>query len=97
MLICGGCAGRLVPGVKLVDAPGLHDDNSCRANQVKKQLHEADAVWLCSNIRRAVNDKTTKDLMALSLRCVASPGWLFPIPTCRLQAAHSCCVACGVC
>ena len=41
-------------------APGLHDDNSCRANMVKKQLHEADAVWLCSNIRRAVNDKTTK-------------------------------------
>jgi hypothetical protein len=50
----------LMPGVRLVDAPGLHDDNSCRANMVKKQLHEADAVWLCSNIRRAVNDKTTK-------------------------------------
>jgi hypothetical protein len=55
-------------GVRLVDAPGLHDDNSARANTVKSFLKQADSVFLVSNIKRAVNDKTTKDLMPLQLR-----------------------------
>ena len=45
-------------GVRLIDAPGLADDNSARDAVVKKVLQEANAVWLVSNIRRAVNDKT---------------------------------------
>jgi hypothetical protein len=48
----------LSSGVRLIDAPGLADDNSARDAVVKKVLQEANAVWLVSNIRRAVNDKT---------------------------------------
>jgi hypothetical protein len=55
-------------GVRLVDAPGLHDDNSARANVVRAYLKQADSVFLVSNIKRAVNDKTTKDLMTLEMR-----------------------------
>jgi len=50
-------------GVRIIDAPGLADDNSARDAVVKKILKEANAVWLVSNIRRAVNDKTVKDMM----------------------------------
>ena len=55
-------------GVRLVDAPGLADDNSARDAVVKKILQQANAVWLVSNIRRAVNDKTTKDMMLPSFK-----------------------------
>jgi len=57
-------------GVRLVDAPGLADDNSARDAVVKKVLQEANCVWLVSNIRRAVNDKTVKDMMPPSLKQV---------------------------
>ena len=67
----------LSAGVRLVDAPGLHDDNTARANVVKSYLAQADAILLVSNIKRAVNDKTTKDLMTLELRSrLASEGRL---------------------
>ena len=39
------------------------DDNSARDAVVKKILQQANSVWLVSNIRRAVNDKTTKDML----------------------------------
>ncbi len=42
---------------------GLADDNSARDAVVKKILEEANSVWLVSNVRRAVNDKTVKDMM----------------------------------
>jgi len=58
----------LMGGVKLVDAPGLHDDNAARAGVVRNYLQQADGVWLVSNIKRAVNDKTTKDLLSLDFR-----------------------------
>ena len=58
----------LQQGVRLVDAPGLHDDNSARASVVKGYLAKADSIFLVSNIKRAVNDKTTKDLLTLDLR-----------------------------
>lgn len=51
-----GC-GR---GVVLVDAPGIGDDNSARDARVQYDLEQADAVWLCSNINRAVNDAEIK-------------------------------------
>ena len=60
----------LSQGVRLVDAPGLADDNSARDAVVKKVLQEANCVWLVSNIRRAVNDKTVKDMMPPSLKQV---------------------------
>lgn len=58
----------LQQGVRLVDAPGLHDDNSARASVVKGYLAKADSIFFVSNIKRAVNDKTTKDLLTLDLR-----------------------------
>ena len=58
----------LKTGAVLVDAPGVHDDNSARDGVVKRKLKEADAVWIVSNIVRAVNDKTTKDLLGEQFR-----------------------------
>ena len=52
----------------MVAAPGLADDNSARDAVVKRILQQANAVWLVSNIRRAVNDKTTKDMMLPSFK-----------------------------
>ena len=53
----------LSTGAVLVDAPGVHDDNSARDAVVKAHLKDADAVWIVSNIVRAVNDKTAKDML----------------------------------
>ena len=58
----------LAAGVRLIDAPGLHDDNAARDGVVKATLRAADGVLLVANIRRAVNDKTTKDALPLALR-----------------------------
>jgi hypothetical protein len=58
----------LAGGACLVDAPGVNDDNSCRDGIVKAYLRAADAVWLVSNIRRAVNDRTCKDHLLASFR-----------------------------
>jgi hypothetical protein len=58
----------LAGGACLVDAPGVNDDNSCRDGIVKAYLRAADAVWLISNIRRAVNDRTCKDHLLASFR-----------------------------
>jgi len=58
----------LQPGVTLVDSPGLGDDDSARNAAVKHFLAKADAVWLAGNIKRAVNEKTIKDMMPAQLR-----------------------------
>ena len=58
----------LKTGAVLVDAPGVHDDNSARDGVVKAKLKHADAVWIVSNIVRAVNDKTAKDLLGEQFR-----------------------------
>jgi len=58
----------LAANAKLVDAPGLRDDNSARDAVVKSALKEADALWFISNIRRAVNDKTVYDALTLTFR-----------------------------
>ncbi|EOD32468.1 hypothetical protein EMIHUDRAFT_456065 [Emiliania huxleyi CCMP1516] len=47
---------------------GVHDDNSARDAVVKRKIKEADAVWIVSNIVRAVNDKTAKDLLGEHFR-----------------------------
>ena len=49
-------------GAVFVDAPGVNDDNTSRDKIVKSYLREADSIWIFSNINRAVNDKTAKDM-----------------------------------
>jgi hypothetical protein len=58
----------LAGGARLVDSPGLADDNSARDQVVKGYIRKADSVMLVSNIRRATNDKTVKDWLSPSLR-----------------------------
>jgi len=58
----------LKTGAVLVDAPGVHDDNSARDRVVKTALKDADMIWIVSNINRAVNDKTAKDLLSHQFR-----------------------------
>ena len=58
----------LLGGLKLIDAPGTHDSNAARDRVVKDKIATADVVLLVSNIRRAVNDKSIKDWLSLSLR-----------------------------
>jgi hypothetical protein len=71
----------LKTGAVLVDAPGVHDDNSARDAVVKAHLKDADAVWIVSNIVRAVNDKTGAELVldpstsALPSHCLLAADW----------------------
>ena len=84
-------------GVRLVDCPGLHDDNSARDQTIRKVsarpvfeypswrleicrcgrqnartltqvVGEAHALMVCSNVRRACNDKGAYGLLPLKLR-----------------------------
>jgi len=55
-------------GATLVDAPGVNDDNGARDRVVKQYLKNADSVWIVSNIKRAVNDRTAKDMLSESFR-----------------------------
>jgi len=50
-------------GGKLVDAPGVRDDNEARDKVVKEYLREADGIWIVASINRAVNDKTAKNML----------------------------------
>jgi hypothetical protein len=52
----------------LLSAPGINDDNSARDGIVKTYLKDADSVWIVSNIKRAVNDKSAKDMLGESFR-----------------------------
>jgi hypothetical protein len=58
----------LKSGAVFVDAPGVNDSNTSRDKVVKGYLKEADAIWIVSNINRAVNDKTAKDMLDHSFR-----------------------------
>ena len=51
-----------------MDAPGVNDDNGARDRVVKQYLKNADSVWIVSNIKRAVNDRTAKDMLSESFR-----------------------------
>ena len=57
-----------VGGIRLLDAPGLHDDNAARDGVLRGVVAEAHSVLVVSNIRRACNDKGAKDMMPLPLR-----------------------------
>ena len=66
----------LSTGLRLYDVPGTHDENAARASVMKSVISQASAVLLTSNIRRACNDKSAKDLLPLSLRKVLlESGW----------------------
>ena len=52
----------------LVDTPGVNDNNGARDRVVKEYLKNADSVWIVSNIKRAVNDRTAKDMLSESFR-----------------------------
>jgi GTPase SAR1 family protein len=58
----------LMSGLRLVDAPGVHDDNTTRGNIVRQYLQSADGVIIAANITRAVNDWSMKLLLPLSVR-----------------------------
>ena len=58
----------LQSGCTFVDAPGVNDDNSSRDKVVKGYLKSADSIWIVSNINRAVNDKTAKDMLDHNFR-----------------------------
>ena len=62
------CFGGRDCFIRLIDAPGLHDDNAARAEAINNVLAKTDGVVLVSNCNRAVNDKITKDAMPLSIR-----------------------------
>ena len=55
-------------GSIVVDAPGINDDNSARDGVVKGYLQNASSIMICSNITRAVNDRTAKDMLGESFR-----------------------------
>ncbi len=55
-------------GAVLVDAPGVRDDNSARDAVVKGYLRDGNSIWIVANIKRAVNDRTAKDMLGESFR-----------------------------
>ena len=64
----------LSSGVRVIDAPGLHDENEARNAAVKSVIAEADAVWLVSPIRRTCNDKTVSQILSTPLRDALMTG-----------------------
>ena len=63
---CRSSVGRARGRARFVDAPGLHDDNAARVRCLATP--RTPTVMLVANIRRAVNDKTTKDALPVALR-----------------------------
>jgi hypothetical protein len=55
-------------GATLVDTPGVNDNNGARDRVVKEYLKNADSVWIVSNIKRALNDRTAKGMLSESFR-----------------------------
>jgi hypothetical protein len=58
----------LAHGLRLVDAPGLADDNSARDAAVHAHLRASHAVWLVADVKRAVNNATLKEMVPPALR-----------------------------
>jgi Dynamin family len=53
----------LSTGACLVDLPGVRDDNAARAKVSEKYLQNCTKIWIFAPIKRAVDDKTAKDLL----------------------------------
>lgn len=61
-------AEALCTGVVLVDLPGIHDANAARSAVARKYMSECSAVWITAPIKRAVDDKSAKDLLGKGSR-----------------------------
>lgn len=61
---CDVCSSR----AKLVDLPGVSDYNAARENVTKEYLKTCKAVWVVSNIGRAIDAKTAKTLLDENFR-----------------------------
>ncbi|MFM8474805.1 MAG: dynamin family protein [Planctomycetaceae bacterium] len=59
--IRGPFHGLTIPGVKLVDLPGLNDPNEAREQVTRNYLKECRFVWIVFNIKRAL----TRDIQAV--------------------------------
>ena len=58
---------------------------------MREYLHSADAIWVVSNIRRAINDKTAKEMMPSRFR-QALVEWGRPGALAFLATASDCLV-----
>ncbi|KUI65367.1 Nuclear GTPase SLIP-GC [Cytospora mali] len=61
-------AEALSTGLVLVDLPGIHDANVARSAIANKYMSECSAVWVTAPIKRAVDDKSAKDLLGRGSR-----------------------------
>ncbi|XP_075440392.1 nuclear GTPase SLIP-GC, partial [Ascaphus truei] len=55
-------------GAVLVDLPGTRDSNAARDGIANDYLRRCDAVWVVTNITRAVDDKTANEMLSNGLR-----------------------------
>ncbi|XP_018123877.1 uncharacterized protein nuggc.L isoform X2 [Xenopus laevis] len=55
-------------GAVLVDLPGTRDSNAARDRIAKEYLQKCDVVWVVTNITRAVDDKTAKEILTSNMR-----------------------------
>ncbi|ROW12852.1 hypothetical protein VMCG_00483 [Cytospora schulzeri] len=61
-------ADALSTGLVLVDLPGIHDANAARSAIASKYMSECSAIWVTSPMKRAVDDKSAKDLLGKGSR-----------------------------
>ncbi|OCT75158.1 hypothetical protein XELAEV_18034149mg [Xenopus laevis] len=61
-------ADVLRTGAVLVDLPGTRDSNAARDRIAKEYLKKCDVVWVVTNITRAVDDKTAKEILTSNMR-----------------------------
>ncbi len=62
----------LKTGGKLVDAPGVRDDNTARDKIVKEYLREADGIWIVASINRYIPISLTAEHSAGTQRAPLS-------------------------
>ncbi|KUI59553.1 Nuclear GTPase SLIP-GC [Cytospora mali] len=61
-------AEALSTGLVLVDLPGIQDANVARSAIASKYMSECSAVWVTAPIKRAVDNKSAKDLLGRGSR-----------------------------
>lgn len=75
-------ADALSTGLCIVDLPGIHDSNAARSAVAKRYMAQCTAVWLASNIKRAVDDKAAKELLGRSSRTQLKMDGICRFPCC---------------
>jgi Dynamin family len=58
----------LSTGACLVDLPGVRDANAARAKVAESYLQNCQKIWIVAPIKRAVDDKTAKDLLGAQFK-----------------------------